>query len=101
MACDTRKLCMATFVQHDRAPWRAFMLLATLSRPVAPAGRILEFAETDVYRSHRHADRDPRDLRADARPGQAAGLCLPSDQRDLEPDAECRAARVRRRRERR
>ena len=42
----------------------------------------------------RHADRDPRDLRADARPGQAAGLRLPGDQRDVKPDAERGAARA-------
>ena len=42
-----------------------------------------------------------RDLRADARPGQAAGLRLPGDQRHLEPDAERRAEGVRRRGQRR
>src|SRR5215475_15727244 len=48
----------------------------------------------------RHAYRDARGLRADARPRQGAWLRLPGDQRDLEPDPERRAAGVRRRRKR-
>src|SRR5580700_1596493 len=51
--------------------------------------------------SLRHAYRDPRDLRADARHRQGARFRLSRRQRYVEPDAERRAARVRRRWQRR
>src|SRR5579859_6794525 len=56
MACEMRKLVMPTFVPENRR-------CAGLER--GRRGPLL-LLRTHRYRSHRHADRDPRDLRADA-----------------------------------
>src|SRR5215475_3067383 len=90
-------------LRAERGP--AHAPTATLGAHPGPA-RPESGAVADTESTHgrqgadRHAYRDARGLRADARPGQGAWLRLPGDQRDLEPDPERRAAGVRRRRKR-
>src|ERR1017187_1008991 len=64
-------------------------------------GRLRDTGHNTRQGAERYAYRDPRGLRANARPGKRARLRLPGDQRDVEPDTERGAARLRRRGERR